>query len=297
MKRRHCMVSPDDLIQCQEVFDGEQSMNSEPRVGSIGWMFGAAIALAMGFGTCSGQEPVERPHAGLSVWDTGTSSSQQLSPRAIEQRKGWKPVALGETNAAFQGDAVIANGRLLAVARQQGIGIELYSLGSGKPVYRARLVLVGDKKNDRIGVTENSRGAINLEVTSEAGAARFRLKKGEQFIEVQDGTAAGMLRLECPSRFALLPDFFADDILFDARKVPVDKIELPSENFLLHFTGKQDAVVMAVFENRAQDVRVTLAGQGVERAITGSEIEFGKKGSKIWIAVLEGVGMWHAVDV
>ena len=91
--------------------------------------------------------------------------------------------------------------------------------------------------------------------------------------------------------------FFADDILFDARKVPVDKVELPSENFLLQFTGKQDAIVMGVFENRAQDVRVTLAGKGDARAITGSEIEFGKKGSKIWVAVLEGSGMRQSIDV
>ncbi len=126
---------------------------------------------------------------------------------------------------------------------------------------------------------------------------RFRLKKGELFIEAQAITDAAMLRVECPSRFAVLPDFFADDILFDARKVPVDKVELPSENFLLHFTGKQDAIVMGVFENRAQDVRVTLGGKGDARAITGSEIDFGKKGSKIWVAVLEGPGMWHSIDI
>jgi hypothetical protein len=94
-----------------------------------------------------------------------------------------------------------------------------------------------------------------------------------------------------------LPDFFADDILFDARKVAVDRVELPSENFFLHFTGKHDAIVMGVFENRAQDVRVTLAGNGDERAITGSELDFGKTGSKIWVAVLEGTGMWHSIDV
>jgi hypothetical protein len=54
---------------------------------------------------------------------------------------------------------------------------------------------------------------------------------------------------------------------------------------------------MGVFENRNQDVRVTLAGKGDSRAITGSEIDFGKKGSKIWVAVLEGPGMWHSIDV
>src|SRR5207302_6009024 len=116
------------------------------------------------------------------------------------------------------------------------------------------------------------------------------LKKGEHFVEAQALTGEPTLRLECPSRFAVLPDFFADDILFDARKVPLDRVELPSENFFLHFTGQQDAIVMSVFENRAQDVRVTLAGKGDDRAITGSEIDFGKKGSKIWVAVLEGAG-------
>jgi hypothetical protein len=134
-------------------------------------------------------------------------------------------------------------------------------------------------------------------VASKSGAARFRLKKGDLSVEAQSISGAGALRVECPSRFAVLPDFFADDILFDARKVPVDKVELPSENFLLHFTGQQDAMVMGVFENREQDVRVTLAGKGDQRAITGSEIEFGKKGSRIWVAVLEGAGVWHSIDV
>src|SRR5262249_12224722 len=144
---------------------------------------------------------------------------------------------------------------------------------------------------------ENGRGAVALEVTSKTGAARFRLKKADPSVETQSVSGTAALRIECSSRFAVLPDFFADDILFDARKVPIDKVELPSENFLLHFTGQQDAIVMSVFENRDQDVRVTLAGKADQRAITGSEIEFGKKGSKIWVVVLEGAGVWHFIDV
>src|SRR5262249_23233517 len=151
--------------------------------------------------------------------------------------------------------------------------------------------------SEQVTLTENSRTAVGLEITSKAGSARFRLKRGELFVESQAVAEAATLRIECPSRFAVLPDFFADDILFDARKVPLDKVELPSENFLLHCTGKQDTIVMSVFENRAQDVRVTLAGKNDERAITGSEIDFGKKGGKIWVAVLEGTGMWHCSDV
>jgi hypothetical protein len=260
-------------------------------------LLAVVFTLAAGHGSAVAQVAAERPRPALAVWDTGKSSPELLTPEAIELKTGWKPIAAGETASAFQGDAVITNGRLLAVARKQGTGLELYSLGAGKPILRARLLLTPSAGIDRIALAENSRAAVGLEIGSKSGTARFRVKKGELFVESQAVSGAATLRVECPSRFAVLPDFFADDILFDARKVPLNKVELPSENFVLHFTGKQDAIVMGVFENRAQDARVTLAGKGDERAVTASEIDFGKKGSKIWVAVLEGAGMWHAIDV
>jgi hypothetical protein len=255
-----------------------------------------AIALVILHGTALGQEVTERPRVALSVWDTRNSSSEQLGPEAVDRKQGWKTIAGREMVNTFEGDAVISNGRLLAVARRQGNGIELYSLGLGKPTFRAHLHL-SPGAIERITLSENSRAAIGLNVTWKSGTVGFRLKKGDLSIESQVISGEAPLYLECPSRFVVLPDFFADDILFDPRKIPLDKVELPSENFVLHFTGKQDAIVMAVFENRVQDVRVTLVGRSPNRTITGSEIDFGKKGSKIWVTVLEGAGMWHALDV
>lgn len=251
-----------------------------------------AFAFTVTHGTGQAQT-----RAALAVWDTGKASIESLSADALEAKSGWQTIATDETAHVFQGDAVVANGRLLAIARKHGVGVEVYSLGTGKPMFRTRLLLTPGAAIERIALTENTRVTAGLEVASRSGTARFRLKKGELFVEVQTVADAKTLRVECPSRFAVLPDFFADDILFDARKVPIDRVELPSENFLLHFTGQQDAIVMGVFENRNQDVRVTLAGKGEARAVTGSEIEFGKKGSKIWVAVLEGPGMWHSIDV
>jgi hypothetical protein len=237
------------------------------------------------------------PRAAVAVWDTGKASASPLTPQAVELKEGWLPIATDRTCYDFQGDAAFTNGRVLAVARREGTGVDLYSLGLGKPVWRARLSVAPGAGIDKVALTENARAAVGLEITSKSGAARFRLKKGDLFIEAQALAGDQILRVDCPGRFAVLPDFFADDILFDARKVPVNKVELPSENFLLHFTGQEDAIVMSVFENRAQDVRVMLAGKGEARRLTGSEIDFGKKGNKIWLAVLEGAGMWHALDV
>jgi hypothetical protein len=274
-------------------------MKSQQRSGVVRILgvLGVMAALVGACGASFGQEAGARTRAGLSVWDTGKPSTEPLTPEAVEQKSGWQPIAGGEKADAFQGDAVLANGHLLAVARKGGTGLELYSLGTGKPVFRARLLLAPGAALSRLALTENGRGAVALEAASGAGTARFRLKKGAHFVEVQSVAGEAPLRVECPSRFAVLPDFFADDILFDARRVPADRVELPSENFVLHFTGKQDAIVMAVFENRAQDVGVTLAGKGDARAVTGSEMVFGKKGSKVWVAVLEGAGLWHALDV
>ncbi|HEX7898429.1 MAG TPA: hypothetical protein VF950_11760 [Planctomycetota bacterium] len=119
----------------------------------------------------------------------------------------------------------------------------------------------------------------------------FKLKRGDVAVEVAPLKNARTLRVGCPGRFAVLPDFFSDDIVIDARKIPLASVEVPSENFLLHPTASGDAIVMCVFENKAQDVRLA-ADQGL---VTGSEIAFGT--SRIWIAPLEAKGIWHAAEV
>ena len=125
-------------------------------------------------------------------------------------------------------------------------------------------------------------------MASKSGTARFRLKKGDHFVEAQAVSGSRRCASSVPAASPFCQTSSRTTSCSTPARSPLDKVELPSENFLLHFTGKQDAIVMSVFENRAQDVRVTLAGKGDERAITGSEIDFGKKGSKIWVAVLEG---------
>jgi hypothetical protein len=238
--------------------------------------------------TCVAQDP---PRGGVAAWDSGSASPERLelpSPAAT-----WKKIDAG---AAVDGDLVVLTGKLLAVARKQGFGLELYSMRSGKPVYRSTLQLASTPL-EKIQLAESGRGGAAVELSWKGSSARFRLPKGELFVETQALAGDAPLRIDCSGRFVLLPDFFADDILVDARRLPLDRVELPSENFVLHFTGEHDAIVMGVFENRDQDVRVTLSGKDQARTISGSEIAFGQKGRKIWVSVLEGPGIWHSVDV
>jgi hypothetical protein len=248
------------------------------------------IALALLL-QLAGQDP---PRTAVAAWDTGTNSPAPLPADALLRRDGWKRLATGDVPA---GDAAATNGPLLLVARRGADALELYSLGTGSPVLRARLAPSAAGPVSAVSVHEANRGSVGLEISWKGATLRFRLPKAEPFVESQALTDGAVLRVGCPSRFTLLPDFFADDILLDARRLPVDRVELPSENFLLHFAGTGDAIVMDVFENRDQEIRVALSGKGDERVVAASEIAFGKAGRKIWTAVLEGPGRWHAVDV
>src|SRR5262249_40028569 len=153
---------------------------------------------------------------------------------------------------------------------------------------------------ERMDLVENTKSAACLAVVYQTAsrvevAAKLRLRKGEVSVQVEPGAGADRLRVEWPGRFAVLPDFFADDIVIDARSIPLAKLELPGENFLLHLTGNEEMVATCVFENRKQDVVVMLSDEQERRTITGSETPFEDK--KVWVAILEGPGMWHTRDV
>src|SRR5438552_2061040 len=77
-------------------------------------IFVAAVALVAG--QTLGQPAGEPKRGSVAAWDTGTSSSQPLAPDALQGKEGWKALAADENAPAFEGDAAITNGRLLAVA-------------------------------------------------------------------------------------------------------------------------------------------------------------------------------------
>ncbi len=221
--------------------------------------------------------------AGVSAWDTGKPGAP---------RDAWVEIARDQTPSSFQGDAAVSNGRLTVVVRKDGKGAEVYA---PEGVLRAVLA-VAPGTLERLALVENARGAVALEASWKSASVKFRLKRGDVSVEVEPGAGAKRLRVECPSRFLVLPDFFADDIVIDAVKLPLASTELPSENFLIHPLGQGDALGLTVYENREQDVRIALSGEGDARQVAASEIDFGKN-RKIWFACLTGGGLWHKADI
>jgi hypothetical protein len=272
------------------------------------WAVGMAVPVVV-FACCAfpalafgGDRPAETARSsGLGIWDTGQTSAQALPAQALRDRKGWTAAALGQTGSSFQGDAVISNGRITAVARKGDAAVDVYAGGPR----RLQLRVMGPggqaaSRVKRVTIAENSRAAacVQLAYRTAEGAeieAKFRLRRGGVALEADPLAGAERLQVACPGRFLVLPDFFADDIVIDAEKTPLTVIDVPSENFLLHLTGQGDAIGVSVFENRKQDAKAMLAEHDGKRTLVGSEIGF--EGKKIWLTVLEGSGIWHNATV
>ena len=244
------------------------------------------------------------PAASEGLFDTGAPAAAPLSGQAVAGKAGWTKVPEDNTSLKFKGDAVLANDRVTLVFRQGGPGAEFYAAGAQGPVLRAVLAPAADQAAARlasVAIVENAAGKAVVDAAFKRPAGkdatvRFELQPGQVFVRTEARGGAGRLRVEAPCRFAVLPDFFADDIAVDAAELPVDRAELPSENFLLHLIGRGEAIVMAVWNQREEDVQVTLAGPDKARTLQASEIPYGTKGN-VYIAVLEGPGTWHAHDV
>jgi len=248
----------------------------------------------------------EAAAAGVEVFDCGTSSEQPRGADALAKRPGWVPLAEDAAGRAFTGDAVLRNDRLAVVLRKAAHGAEVYSLAAGGPKLRAVLVPEG------AGATRPVLAAVKavdiapheskLQATYRDTAGRtlelmWSLRMGQPFVESSAGPGAAALRVEAPCRFLVQPDFFADDLVLDARELPVASAEVPADHFLLHMLPEHDAIAMVVRSPAEGDVDLTLSGEGEQRTVDSSRIPYGPKGGKVWLAVLAGERLWHVHDV
>jgi len=271
----------------------------------------AALGLALAWVAVGLASSVAAAHGSLgaadgsvAVFDTGRPSAVPLAGRAVAGRDGWTRLAQDQTSHEFGGDAVLSNGRLSVVFRLRGPGAELYSHGGEGPTLRAVLaptIGAARARSASIAVAENAatQAAVDVAFRSPDGARavlRFELQIGQIFVKTQPRAGFESLHVEAPCRFAIMPDFFADDLAVDAAELPLGMAELPSENFLLHLVGRGEAIVASVWDQREEDVEVAVADSPEGKTIRASRIPYGADGG-IYVAVLEGPAIWHARDV
>lgn len=260
------------------------------------------LFVGAGFCVVNGDELALGESPFTVLIDTRVESPIPLTQESFAQRGRWTLVPPDTTDYEFAGDAVLTNDRLAAVARRQGVGIELYALGGNGPSLRAVLLPAGGdplRSVQSVTIRKNAEDGVELGVVCSADGASglsLELALGQIHVKTQPlGTTKGV-RVEAPCRFSVMPDFFADDIVLDARSIPLDRVEQPSENLFVQMVADGNAMVMSVWENRDQDVTVNLSGAADMRTLDSVEIAYGS-GDAVWVAILNEPGVWHQRDV
>lgn len=251
----------------------------------------AALALALSFVSAA----EEAPPPTMRLFDTGAASSSPLAPEALAKRQGWVQVEDGKTDHAFTGDAAAMNNCLAIVVRKDGPAVDLYSLAADRACLLATVQPLGAtlaSPRPYVKAVKNAQGVVALETFG----LQLELGSGRPFVKTTATASTGQLRIEVSCRFAVMPDFFADDIVVDAAALPAARADLPFENFLLHFVGNGDAILAAISPDQGEDSVITLSGQGDQRRINASTIPYGES-KTLWLAALADKGVWHTRDI
>ncbi|HUT35325.1 MAG TPA: hypothetical protein VNE39_17695 [Planctomycetota bacterium] len=217
-------------------------------------------------------------------------------------KKGWELVSPGTAAHALEGDVVVENERIAVVFCRRSAG----PLVCPKPVPqqgtdRVRLVPIapGGQQTTSLGqivVRKNSEDEVALEVSTRTQSGQeirttYSLARGRVFIECRPVQNAGRIRVEAATRFAVLPDFFGADMVFDPRSYSRPRLIVPSENFVLNLLEGENTIAMSVWPTGSQEAELVLAGAKEERRIGATEIAF--DGKSVYVALLHSPGIWH----
>jgi len=266
-----------------------------------GWVLAACLSAVLSSLALNASQAAEE-HADdvVVLWDT-----QRVAPMGevdFGGKKSWQRIVAGAAARPLSGDVVIENHRLAVVLPRRGTGpLVCPKSAFAQPKDASRLVPVaprGQPATDvrSIDIRNNDEDEVVVEVlscTSDSAEVRvtYRLARGEAFLECRPlGNAAGM-RIEAATRFAVIPDFFGADMVFDPRAYGPSNLTIPPENFVLGLLEGGNTIVMSVWPAADQEAKLTLAGAEEARRIAAMEIGF--RGKSVYVAVLHAPGIWH----
>ena len=264
----------------------------------IGINLVTVVALAAGAVTAQGQDQeLASEMSDVLLFDTGAALAGELPSAALAEKAGWVKVEQDAAPGQFKGDVVFLNGRIAVVLRKSAAGAEIYSNSAKGWQRRALLAPAKAEKAARlraVKILASGPDAASVEGVFEGQGGeslglRCGLTRGQIFVETRPGEGANRVRIEAPSRFGVIPDFFADDIVIDAAKLPLDQAEIPTENMFLQTLGGTEAIVMAVWDKEQRDITVTLSGRDNDRLLTAVEVPCATDG-KVCVAVMDYPG-------
>ncbi len=262
------------------------------------------LSLAAVVTACWCAVPTSAAEPFTYLYDAPQASSGATMEEWLSRKSGWSKLEEDDTAHRFAGCAVFVNDQIVAVLSQDAADVEVYSRRTQGLKLCARLqpVCEGDSglKRTSLSIKENTLGTVSLEIEFRSAGNEhchviYELNAGRPFVKTTAGPGVERLRVQAPCRFAVMPDFFGDDIAVDASTISAGRAELPSENFLLHMMHGGEAILMTVSESRDNEIEIALSDSRPRR-IVSSDISYGEK-PHIWIAILADEGIWHRREI
>ncbi|MCL4691831.1 MAG: hypothetical protein KJ060_04885 [Candidatus Hydrogenedentes bacterium] len=236
--------------------------------------------------------------------DTGSGNPERLPSAELSTKEGWQIVEADVADHAFSGDAVLLNDALALVLRQASGSAELYSQVDGVFTFRASIGPQSGGSDVAIQmqeavIEENTPGTVAVRATYQVGGGepqtlQYRVVTGQIFVEVTDTAGLGSVAVRLDSRYLVVPDFFANDLVYDATDFVSDRAGLPAENFVIHLVEGGDALVTCVWKDREQSA-TAIVDRSVP-SILGTDIDIANDGL-VWVSLLERPDVWHEADL
>ncbi|MBA4387780.1 MAG: hypothetical protein C0404_07355 [Verrucomicrobia bacterium] len=215
---------------------------------------------------------------------------------------GWALLVAGAVSNA---ESRIENDKLSISGQAGGAGLTMSSKQT-KNKLELRLLdaagVAGKIKSVKEGKSDDE--GKSLKVVTDGGEALVTLGMGRAYAEIKPVKGLKAVALGVPTRFAVMPDFFAMDVALDARHVKQDKAVALADNFYLMPLDGGNAMAFCVWpgadpkeQTREESVvEFTVGGEGEARKFTESRAYF--PGSKpVYVALLEGTNCWRYEDV
>jgi hypothetical protein len=233
------------------------------------------------------------------LWDTRSTGDGTGVDFAA--RKNWQRVSPDAAAKPLAGDVVIENERIAVVFCRRSAG----PLLCPKPLPAeakdiARLVAIAPGGQPAVSLTgievrkqDEDEVVLDVSARTQGGQAirmAYTLARGHVFVECKPIDSAAAIAVESATRFAVIPDFFGADMVFDARAYPQPRLAIPPENFVLNLLEGGNTIVMTVWPSGNQEAELVLAGAGEDRRITATRITCDSK--SLYVAALHAPGIW-----
>ncbi|MGA2616195.1 MAG: hypothetical protein ABSF26_01220 [Thermoguttaceae bacterium] len=244
----------------------------------------------------------DSPSAGPAVgaWELPRGGGLQASDLAL--RQGWRPLPPGAAKGPLAGGLALENQALVVLLPAGGTQIVLLAKGAGKAAgVRQALTLLGRRDEPAGGlhdiqVVDYDEGEAVVGFAAGEVQARLKLGLGKCFVELLPGKGAAAVQLRGRTRFAFIPDFFGNDVLFDAQETAAAKVFAPAENFIVSLVEGHAALSMLTWpKDGGEEVLLLCEGAGADRRFAATQVSF--NGKSVFAAVVAREETWFEKDL